>query len=188
MKLLRVVTCLGILSILFSGCQSTQPPVAEAITPTAVTGGSVEVSPSLSLVSTSPIHTLSDSLISFSNPGALRIPYTTGRCGVQYITDPSQLPDYPEFSGYDSDFFKEHALLLVTDTVGSGSTQISIDSIAVNGNTASVTLRRVLPGDVGTADMATWLLWAEVPAGLDLTWETANPGLSESDSSGMHTS
>ena len=188
MKFFRVITCLCVLGLLFSGCQSTQPPAAEPVTPTAVTDAPTELSPTLPTVSTFPIQTFPDNLISFTNPGTLRISYTTNRCSAQYITDPSQLPDYAEFSGYDAAFFKEHALLLVTDTVGSGSTQISIGSVVINGSTASVTLLRTTPGDVGTADMATWLLWAEVPAGLDLTWEVANPVLNDSDSSEMHTS
>ena len=42
----------------------------------------------------------------------------------------------------------------------------------------TVTLKRTLAGEVGTADMATWMLWAEVEKGLDYSWNLKDAGQS----------
>ena len=62
---------------------------------------------------------------------------------------------------------------MVVDTVTSGSVKVAIDSVG-NG---TVTLRKEMSGDVGTADMATWLLWAEVDQGLAESWTVTNSGV-----------
>lgn len=113
----------------------------------------------------------------FENPGKLRISYEGNRSYVTYITDPLELPAYEELEQYDAAFFADHALVLVVETVSSGSVQVDISSITVAGNAASVTLSRELKGDAGTADMATWMLWAEVEAGLDYQWTVENPSI-----------
>lgn len=110
----------------------------------------------------------------------IRIPYTTNRSSVRYVTNPSQLPDYEELSQYDDAYFQDHALVLVYETVTSGSILIDIDSIQYSGSNASVVLTHVLQGDVGTSDMATWLLWAEVEPDLSYSWTVANPALKDS--------
>ena len=40
-----------------------------------------------------------------------------------------------------------------------------------------MTLAKEMSGTVGTADMATWLLWAEVEQGLTENWTVTNPGV-----------
>lgn len=115
--------------------------------------------------------------LAFENPGKLRIPYEGNRSYVTYITGPAELPAYEELQQYDEAFFADHALVLVVETVSSGSVRVDIDSITVEGPAASVTLTRELKGDVGTADMATWMLWAEVEAGLDYQWTVENPSI-----------
>ena len=104
-------------------------------------------------------------MVEFKNVQAQRIPYAGIRRGVRYVTDPAQLPKDEAFSGYDAEFFRSRALLLVTDTVGSGSVRMGIRDIRV----------RTMTGTVGTADMATWHIWAEVEPGLDYRWMVAEP-------------
>ena len=111
----------------------------------------------------------------FANVQTKRIPYTGNRSSVVYVTDPAQLPKDEAFAAYDGEFFAAHALVLVTDTVGSGSIRVGIEDIVIRGNVASVYVSRELPGDAGTCDMATWYIWAEVEAGLDCRWTVANP-------------
>ena len=113
--------------------------------------------------------------LDMANTGKLRIGYTDGRSSVQYITSADALPEYEALAKYDEEFFREHALVLVTETLGSGSIQVDISAITVLGNTATVHLSRYQPGDVGTADMATWLLWAEVDRDLPYQWTVKNP-------------
>lgn len=105
----------------------------------------------------------------------VRIGYNGNVRSVRYITAVDQLPDHEAFAAYDEAYFADKALVLVTETVGSGSVEVDIESV-VDG---LVTLSYELPGDVGTADMATWLIWAEVEAGLDWEWSLAG---AESDS------
>lgn len=113
--------------------------------------------------------------LKFENQGKQRVAYTGIVSNVLYVTSPDQLPKTEAFVRYDDTFFQDHALILVTDTVGSGSTQVRIGRITVSGGIAYVTLSRELPGQVGTADMATWQLWAEVEKDLRLQWKVANP-------------
>ena len=61
----------------------------------------------------------------------------------------------------------------MVDTVTSGSVKVAIDSVG-NG---TVTLSKEMSGDAGTADMATWLLWAEVDQGMTENWTISNPGV-----------
>lgn len=114
--------------------------------------------------------------------GKLRLTYTGRRSSAQYVTSSDQLPAYSELEQYDTDWFAEHALVLVTETVSSGSTDVEIASITVNKEkkTVVVTLSHSVtaPGVNDTQDMATWLLWAEVDTGLDeFQWSIDNPAL-----------
>lgn len=111
--------------------------------------------------------------------GKLRIPYSGNGSSVTYVTSAEQLPDYEELKMYDDAYFRSHALVLVTETLPSGSIDVSIAGIDINGSEATVTLSHEGPehGAAGTADMAAWLLWAEVDAGLDCRWTVANPAM-----------
>lgn len=127
---------------------------------------------------TLPIQTMPDlgigdaegELIWFRNSSKVRLDYTGDRSYVRYITNLDQLPDEEALQGYDEAFFAESALLVVVETVGSGSVQLEIESVHISGGTARVTLKRNMPGEMGTADMATWMLWVEVEQGLDCEW------------------
>ena len=109
----------------------------------------------------------------------LRLTYNGNVSSALYVTSAAQLPDYPELSAYDDAFFKDHALVLVQESVSSGSVEVGIESVSLkDDHTAVVTLTHQGPGEeqVGTADMATWLLWTEVDTGLeDYQWTVANP-------------
>ena len=109
--------------------------------------------------------------LTFANPGKVRITYQGNPGYVRYITSPEELPEEAALAGYDEAFFEQHALLVVVETVTSGSIRLELGSIILLGDTARVSLNREMSGEVGTADMATWMLWAEVEKGLDYSWE-----------------
>ena len=115
-----------------------------------------------------------EATMEISATGAQRIEYKQNASSVRYITRVADLPAYEALDGYrNEEYFKTKALIVVVDTVTSGSVKVSIDSVG-NG---TVTLAKEMSGDVGTADMATWLLWAEVEQGLTDSWTVANPGV-----------
>ena len=115
--------------------------------------------------------------ITLGQTGKLKITYTVDRNSVRYITSASQLPDYEELKGYDDAYFQDHALILVMETVTSGSVNVDIESVAVDGGIAAVTLSHEMPEGMTTAVMTTWLLWAEVETGLDYEWVLTNPAV-----------
>lgn len=159
--------------LLLAGCQApasenpddTTAPPTETQAPTTVPA---ETAPEL--VVTLP----GGEGLAFANPGKVRIDYTGNRSYVKYITSPEELPEEEALAGFDAAFFERSALLIVVETVGSGSVKLEIESIQVSGGTASVSVKRSMSGDVGTTDMATWLLWAEVDKGLDYEWTLKN--------------
>ncbi len=115
--------------------------------------------------------------VSFKECGRMRLTYTGGRHSVSYVDSPEELPYDLRTEGYDEDFFSEHALLVVVETVNSGSVRIGIESAVREDDTVAVTLSHEVP-EYGTDDMATWMLWAEVESGLgDCEWELVNPAL-----------
>lgn len=109
--------------------------------------------------------------------GRARLAYTGNTSSVRYVTSPDHLPDVEGLEGYDEAYFQNKALLLVTESVPSGSMVVDIESIIIDDGTAVITLSHQMQGDAGTTDMATWLVWAEVDAGMNYTWTIANPML-----------
>lgn len=111
--------------------------------------------------------------------GAVRIPYEGNESTVRYITSASQLPDNEELAGYDDAYFQQNALVLVTESVNSGSIEVAIDSIRQTDRGSEVVLYHSRPEEsqATTDDMATWLLWAEVETGKEGIWTVANPAL-----------
>lgn len=114
--------------------------------------------------------------------GKLRIPYTINLSNAKYITSVDMLPDEECFAAYDEAYFRENALLIVTETVKSGSVDVKIESVKVDDNTASVKLTHTGAGGIGTGDMAVWLLWAEVEKGLEYDWVVENPSIESNTS------
>ena len=181
MKQFRILIWLSIFCLLLSACRATQTTQNAQTTPT--TESSEQAVPESTGTDKNPVIAVGQ--LAFQNPGKQRIGYKENQSGVLYITSATQLPSGDAFKQYDDAFFQDHALVLVTLTVGSGSVQLEIESIFVSGDTATVTISHNLPGDVGTSDMATWYLWAEVEAGLDLKWTVA--GIAKNDSFEIHT-
>lgn len=106
----------------------------------------------------------------------LRIPYQQGMGNsVTCVSSVEELERYglygsDKLAAYDNHFFDSKALVLVQYTVNSGSTQLSLGSATRVSNLVSVHVD-VQPAGIGTADMATWLLWAEVDTSLsDYQW------------------
>lgn len=117
--------------------------------------------------------------LSFSNEESTRITYTKNQNFVVYIKSAEELDAYDvtELSVYDEAFFSEKALVLLGVTTNSGSTKVGIQSIVQEGTDVFVTLSYEAP-EIGTTDMATWYIWAEVDKGLeDYQWLISNPAL-----------
>jgi hypothetical protein len=110
----------------------------------------------------------------FENASKVRLNYEGNRSYVRYVTSVQDLPKEGSWTGYDESYFETKALLIVVETLNSGSVQVDMESILVNGNTAGISIKRTMSGDVGTADMATWMLWAEVEKGLEYEWTLVN--------------
>lgn len=66
------------------------------------------------------------------------------------------------FAPYDAVFFADQALLIVPVEAGSGSMRFSVAGVQADETGATVTIRRKVP-EVGTSDMAAWLLLVSVP-------------------------
>ena len=111
--------------------------------------------------------------LEFFNPGCVRVSYEGTRRYVRYVTSPEALPAEEALEGYDAVFFENYALILVYETVGSGSVRLELEKITAEAGVASVHISRSMPGEEGTDDMATWLLWAEVEKGLEYSWKLA---------------
>lgn len=117
---------------------------------------------------------LKEGELPFENAGKARLAYQGNRSYVRYVTKVEDLPPECSWEGYDEAYFETKALLIVVETVSSGSVQLELESIRISDGTASVSIKRTMSGDVGTADMATWLIWAEVEKGLECTWTLEN--------------
>lgn len=156
---------LSLALVLLCGCESAELQGQTEESTQNVTEANVDM--------TDPVgeqETKDDGKITIGQTGRVRVDYNGMVSSVRYVTSADQLPDNEALAAYDDAYFETGALLIVMETVGSGSYILDIVS-AENG---VVELSRELPGDVGTADMATWLLWAEVEQGLDYDWSLAN--------------
>lgn len=163
---------LALLCLMLAACRSAQTDQPDQPDQTAGT----EPSTQETTISDLPGQTSAGN-VEILTAGSVKIPYTINRSSVRYVTDPAQLPGYEELKGYDDAYFQDHALVLVVETVTSGSAIVEIESIQVSDGVASVTLLHELPEGAGTADMTTWLLWAEVETGLNGTWVLVNPAV-----------
>ena len=181
MKQVRIFIWLSIFCLLLSACRATQASQNAQTTPT--TESSEQSANESTGTDKNPLIAVGQ--LAFQNPGKQRIGHKEHPNGVLYITSAAPLTSGDAFNQYHDAFFQDHALVLVTLTVGSGSVQLEIESIFVSGDTATVTISHNLPGDVGTSDMATWYLWAEVEAGLDLKWAVGS--IAKSSSFEIHT-
>ena len=179
----KLICMLLALMLVFSGCgqQTAEPaPSEEAANPGTEASGNLEASevdPPEVTLHTGEGQSQGQGVQQFQVAGATgaeRIEYKQNASSVRYITRVEDLPDYEALDGYrNAEYFETQALLVVVDTVTSGSVKVSIGFLG----DGTVTLAKEMSGTLGTADMATWLLWAEVDQGLTDTWTVTNPGV-----------
>ena len=175
----KLICMLLALMLVFSGCvqQTAEPaPSEEAAKPGTEASGNLEATEVDPPEVTLPVGGgLGAQEIQVAGAtGAERIEYKQNASSVRYITRVEDLPDYEALDGYrNAEYFQNNALLVVVDTVTSGSVKVSIGFLG----DGTVTLAKEMSGTLGTADMATWLLWAEVDQGLTDTWTVTNPGV-----------
>ncbi len=75
----------------------------------------------------------------------------------------SEVPSFNEaVSDYDDSFFAGHSLILAYVTAGSGSLRFEIREVCRDDSSLCVNVVRTNNPEVGTADMAGWLVMAEV--------------------------
>ena len=120
--------------------------------------------------------------IAILKTGKVNIPYTINVSNVRYVTSVDMLPTQDEFAQFDVKFFEKYALVIVTETVNSGSLEVGIESITVENGVAQVKLSHRPGGALGSGVKTAWLIWAQVERGLEYTWEVVNPAL-KSDAS-----
>lgn len=171
-RLLALVLCFALVITLFVACGREDPvsTAANVETPPRLQPTKVTEIPRETVEPYSPYLKLGES-------GKERIPYTINLSNARYITSVEMLPDNDCFSRFDEAYFQEKALLLVTETVRSGSVEVEIESVKIEESTATITLSHSGAGGVGTGDMAVWLLWVEVEKDLVLNWVVANPSV-----------
>lgn len=177
--------CLLLLLSLLAGCRTSagenDTPETEATKPVEQNTVTVTEIPPEDVEVTVPKEGLTigagESDLAIGNVGRIRVDYTGNISSVRYITSADQLPEYPELQGYDEAYFRENALLLVLETVTNGGVEVGIQGIRVDEDRALVQLSHEAQGDLGTAVMTTWLVWAEVAPELNYTWTVSNPAV-----------
>lgn len=182
------------LSLLAAGCRSSQEeapsgcdglPIDDSENETGIV--TEETEPAATTLATVPKEDMSllprESDLEIAATGAIRVTYAGNVSSARYITSVSQLPDYPELAVYDEAYFQEHALVLVLETVTNGTVKVGISGIELDEKAASVQLSHEAQGEMGTTVMTTWLLWAEVEAGLEYSWSVGNPAVEPSNTS-----
>lgn len=172
MKLLKASACLLIAAALLTGCRSSKNPTTVAPTdptaPTLTEGTRGE--PDIGID------------VKFKVLGTQNIKYTLNISRAKYVTSVDELPNYEALEEYDEAWFKEHALLVIYETVPGGKITVDIDSIKLDGARADITLARKYDGKISTTSNVVWLLWAEVERDLHYTWNITNPTLEDASS------
>lgn len=172
----KLICLLLALALILCGCapageaaEPTQPPTDPPTEPTeALEFTETEPPEDVTLHITEPEKPAPQTI---GDTDKARIDYTGDVSAVYYVTSWEELPDYEALrEAVSPEFFEERALVVVLETVSSGSLELSIESI----DDGAVTLGRTMSGDAGTMDMATWILWAEVDQGLDCQWHVTN--------------
>lgn len=115
--------------------------------------------------------------VEFSAAGAVKVEYSVNISSARYITAADRLPDVEALKKYDEAYFQDKALLIVYETVSSGTARPVIGSLRADGIQGWVTLSREAQGGATIPVMTTWLLWAEVDQDLPRQWTVTNPAL-----------
>ncbi len=113
--------------------------------------------------------------VKFELGGKLQVNHTVNISSARYIDGPDKLPVREELQKYDEAWFRDHALVLIYETVGNSSMDVGIESILLEEGEAQITLSHKPGKNPGTTRMTTWLIWVEVEQGLDYTWTVLNP-------------
>ena len=189
-SLIAAIVCLTVL--ILSSCNQTertdqtsetQPQQGvtqeeESMRVTEASAQAPEIRPGRSEVGETAEESQGESL-AFVSGERIRVPYTVNKASVSYVTSASDVPAElsAETDAYDDSFFAEKALVVIEVSTSSGSAHPSIQAINRDDSEIEVTL--YYEGtEIGTTDMATWLLWAEVERGLeDCQWSLANAAL-----------
>ena len=157
-----------------AGCTSS--PQEESSMPLTSPSAAISEKPSQSGFAGGGTGAVGSQSVTLANSGKLRIAYQQGAGNsVTCVSSVDQLNRFglygsDKLAAYDKHFFDSKALVLVKYTVSSGSTQLSLSSATRVSNMVSVHVDAQSAG-MGTSDMATWLLWAEVDKSLsDCQW------------------
>ena len=177
----KMICAILAMMLMLTGCQAavgeTTPPTQTAPVPVEGTLPQENTFPTLPESGFRPnpgIGGQEGESLPFENAGKVRLKYEGNRSYIRYVTSVEQLPKEGSWNGYDAAYFQTKALLIVVETLSSGTVQVDLESILVDGNTASINIKRTMAGEVGTTDMATWMLWAEVEKGLEYEWTLLN--------------
>lgn len=103
-------------------------------------------------------------LIPTHNQNKTKLTYDRNRSEGRILSTLSDLEPYltlADFSSYTETYFKEKSLLLITQSVKSGSISVSVDTVTQDKGQLNVTLSYNSPQTL-TWDMTTWLLWVEI--------------------------
>lgn len=164
----------GAMCAITAGCTASNQE--ESSMPVVSPSAAVTQKPSQSGFASGGTGAVGSQSVTLSNSDKLRITYQQGAANsVTCVTSVDQLKNYEQYgsdklAAYDDSFFDSKALVLVKYTTNSGSIQISLDNATRVSDMVSVHVDAQSSG-MGTSDMATWLLWAEVDKSLgDCQW------------------
>ncbi len=176
MRFIKVIACLLIFAALLTGCRrgssATTAATDAATTAPAATDPTV---PSFTDGTRGDPDIGID--VAFKVLGTQNVKHSLDISQAKYITSVDDLPSYDALAEYDEAWFREHALLVILETVPGGKITIDIDSIKLDGSRADITLARGYDGKLSTTTNVVWLVWAEVERDLHYTWNITNPTL-----------
>lgn len=122
--------------------------------------------------------------IAMDNENQMRKTELASMNSIECVTSMDQLKKYAWIANglldsYEESFFEDKALVFATITVTSGSTKLSFGDAKVVNNVVLLGIKTERP-TLGTNDMATFLLWAEMDQKYaDCTWQFADKYLQD---------
>lgn len=163
MMLKRMFALILVLCLCLAGCSAKTPTTTNTTHPSL--GDETHGKPDIGID------------VNFKLLGSVALNHTVNISQAKYITSASQLPKNEELSKYDDQWFQDHALLVIHESVSSGNVKVDVEKIKLDGTTANITLEHTPNGALGSGIKVTWLLWLEVEKGLSYTWQVANPAM-----------
>ena len=103
--------------------------------------------------------------VQYCDKPILNAPYVLVKSAneLAVLVNNTELSTFYSPEQYNEEYFLHHALIFCSRAEGSGSISHSLKDIAVDGNTAIITITREVPV-IGTCDMASWILVVETDA------------------------